>query len=65
MPTIIDKRGRRVALARNGEMAVIDMDGRERAIHRVPYGAHLMFDARRHREARASGWPNGIRSPCR
>jgi DNA-directed RNA polymerase subunit beta' len=44
MPTIVDKRGRRLALARNGEMAIVDMDGRERAIHRVPYGTVLMFE---------------------
>jgi DNA-directed RNA polymerase subunit beta' len=43
MPTITDKRGRRLSLARNGEMAVIDAEGRERAIHRVPYGTMLMF----------------------
>ncbi len=43
MPTIIDKKGRLLSLARNGEMAVIDAEGRERAIHRVPYGTVLMF----------------------
>ena len=32
MPTIVDARGRRVAMARNGEVAIVDMDGRERAI---------------------------------
>jgi DNA-directed RNA polymerase subunit beta' len=42
MPTITDKRGRRLSLARNGEMVVIDAEGRERAIHRVPYGTVLM-----------------------
>ena len=44
MPTITDKRGRRLSLARSGEMAVIDNEGRERAIHRVPYGTVLMFE---------------------
>jgi len=44
LPTIIDTRGRRVAMARNGELAIVDMDGRERASHRIPYGAHLMVD---------------------
>ena len=44
MPTIKDKRGRRLSLARNGEMAVIDAEGREREIHRVPYGTVLMFE---------------------
>jgi len=44
MPTITDKRGRRLSLARSGEMVVIDSEGRERAIHRVPYGTMLMFE---------------------
>ncbi|MGF7151380.1 DNA-directed RNA polymerase subunit beta' [Sphingomonas zeicaulis] len=44
LPTITDSRGRRVALARNGELAIIDAEGRERAVHRIPYGAHLMFE---------------------
>ncbi|MCV0382890.1 MAG: DNA-directed RNA polymerase subunit beta' [Erythrobacter sp.] len=42
MPTIIDKRGRILSLARNGELAVIDAEGREREIHKVPYGTVLM-----------------------
>ncbi|HEY7808316.1 MAG TPA: DNA-directed RNA polymerase subunit beta', partial [Croceibacterium sp.] len=42
MPTITDKRGRRLSLARNGEMVIVDAEGRERAIHRVPYGTVLM-----------------------
>jgi DNA-directed RNA polymerase subunit beta' len=25
-------------------VAVIDTEGRERAIHRVPYGTHLIFE---------------------
>jgi DNA-directed RNA polymerase subunit beta' len=44
LPTIVDARGRRVAMARNGELRILDMDGRERASHRIPYGAHLMAD---------------------
>ena len=44
MPTITDKKGRRLSLARNGEMVVVDPEGRERAIHRVPYGTMLMFE---------------------
>ena len=44
MPTITDKRGRRLSLARSGEMVVIDREGRERAIHRVPYGTVLMHE---------------------
>src|SRR3546814_14338745 len=42
MPTITDKRGRILSLARNGELAVIDTEGREREIHKVPYGTMLM-----------------------
>ncbi|MEO1921493.1 MAG: DNA-directed RNA polymerase subunit beta', partial [Sphingomonadaceae bacterium] len=43
MPTITDKKGRRLSLARNGEMVIVDAEGRERAIHKVPYGTVLMF----------------------
>ncbi|MGC1269651.1 MAG: DNA-directed RNA polymerase subunit beta', partial [Croceibacterium sp.] len=42
MPTIVDKRGRRLSLARSGELVVVDNEGRERAINRVPYGTVLM-----------------------
>jgi DNA-directed RNA polymerase subunit beta' len=42
--TITDPRGRRVSLSRNGELAILDMEGRERAVHRIPYGAHLLHD---------------------
>src|SRR6476469_2675558 len=42
MPTIKDKRGRILSLARNGEIVVIDAEGREREIHKVPYGTVLM-----------------------
>ncbi|QWC57223.1 DNA-directed RNA polymerase subunit beta' [Erythrobacter sp. 3-20A1M] len=42
MPTINDKKGRILSLARNGELAVIDAEGREREIHKVPYGTVLM-----------------------
>ena len=44
LPTITDPRGRRVAMSRSGEVAIVDMDGRERSTHRIPYGAHLMCD---------------------
>jgi DNA-directed RNA polymerase subunit beta' len=44
LPTIMDPRGRRIAMSRSGEVAIVDMDGRERATHRIPYGAHLMAD---------------------
>jgi len=42
--TITDPRGRKVSLSRNGELALVDMDGRERAVHRIPYGASLIHD---------------------
>jgi len=41
---IVDTRGRRVSLSRNGEIAIVDLEGRERAVHRIPYGAYLLFD---------------------
>ena len=41
---IKDKAGRRVSLSRQGEIAIVDADGRERAVHRIPYGAYLLFD---------------------
>ncbi|MDQ2878629.1 MAG: DNA-directed RNA polymerase subunit beta', partial [Pseudomonadota bacterium] len=41
---ILDQRGRRVVLSRSGEIAILDMDGRELAVHRIPYGAYVMFD---------------------
>ena len=41
---IEDQRGRRVVLSRSGEIAIVDMDGREMAVHRIPYGAYVMFD---------------------
>ncbi|WCT74215.1 DNA-directed RNA polymerase subunit beta' [Sphingomonas naphthae] len=42
--TITDPRGRRVSMSRNAEIAIVDLSGRERATHRLPYGAHLLFD---------------------
>jgi DNA-directed RNA polymerase subunit beta' len=43
MPTITDKKGRILSLARSGEIAVIDAEGREREMHKVPYGTVLML----------------------
>jgi DNA-directed RNA polymerase subunit beta' len=42
MHTIVDQRGRRLALARSGEIAIIDSEGRERASHKLPYGAQIL-----------------------
>ena len=44
IPTITDKRNRRLSLARNGEIVLLDNEGRERAVHRVPYGTHLIHE---------------------
>ena len=44
MPTILDSKGRHLSLSRSGEIAILDMDGRELSTHRVPYGAHLLCD---------------------
>jgi DNA-directed RNA polymerase subunit beta' len=44
IPTIKDKRGRLLSLARNGEIVVIDEDGHEREIHKVPYGTVLLHE---------------------
>ncbi|MBW7837874.1 MAG: DNA-directed RNA polymerase subunit beta' [Sphingomonadales bacterium] len=39
-----DSRGRLVIMARNTEIVVVDEEGRERATHKAPYGAHLLKD---------------------
>ncbi len=41
--TITDKQGRSVSLSRQGEVAIVDSEGRERALHRIPYGSYLLF----------------------
>ncbi|MCC6479798.1 MAG: DNA-directed RNA polymerase subunit beta', partial [Sphingomonadaceae bacterium] len=43
LPTLVDKRGRRIAMARNGELVLSDKDGRELETHRLPFGATLAF----------------------
>src|SRR4029079_9437921 len=45
MPTIVDPRGRHLSLSRSGEIAILDMDGRELSTHRVPFGAHLLCES--------------------
>src|SRR5438067_9354128 len=45
MPTIVDPRGRHLSLSRSGEIAILDMDGRELSTHRAPYGAHLLCES--------------------
>jgi DNA-directed RNA polymerase subunit beta' len=44
VPTIVNPRGQRITLSRSGEIAIMDMDGRERATHRLPYGAQILFE---------------------
>jgi DNA-directed RNA polymerase subunit beta' len=41
--TIKDKQGRMVSLSRNGQIAVIDHNGRERAVDKIPYGSYVNF----------------------
>ncbi len=40
--TIEDKQGRMVSLSRQGDIAVMDAEGRERSVHRLPYGAYVL-----------------------
>ncbi len=40
--TVEDRSGRRIAMNRNGEIAVVDATGRERERHPVVYGAHVL-----------------------
>jgi DNA-directed RNA polymerase subunit beta' len=42
--TIKDKMGRTVSLSRQGEIAVMDADGRERSVHRLTYGAYVLVE---------------------
>ena len=42
MTTLQDSRGRIIGMMRNGELAIVDMDGRERSVHRLPFGATLL-----------------------
>ncbi|RDV02615.1 DNA-directed RNA polymerase subunit beta' [Sphingorhabdus pulchriflava] len=43
LPTLVDKRGRRLAMARSGELVINDKEGRELETHRLPFGATLQF----------------------
>jgi DNA-directed RNA polymerase subunit beta' len=40
--SVKNSAGLQVLMSRNGEMAIIDEQGRERVRHRVPYGAHFL-----------------------
>jgi DNA-directed RNA polymerase subunit beta' len=39
-----DSQGRWVVMGRNAEVVLVDQNGRERARHKVPYGARLRYD---------------------
>ena len=41
---VIDSQGRPVVMGRNSEVVLVDENGRERARHKVPYGARLISD---------------------
>ena len=41
---VMDSKGRPVVMGRNCELALLDENGRERARHRIPYGARLLAD---------------------
>jgi DNA-directed RNA polymerase subunit beta' len=43
LPSIVDKKGRRVAMARSGDLAIIGHEGREMEVHRLPFGATLLL----------------------
>ncbi|MGB7406466.1 MAG: DNA-directed RNA polymerase subunit beta', partial [Pacificimonas sp.] len=43
LETIVDAKGRRIAMSRGGELAVMDMEGRERSLNRIPYGAQITW----------------------
>jgi len=42
--TVIDTKGRRIAMARHGELGVMDASGRERERHPVVYGAQIWVE---------------------
>ena len=41
---VVNSQGAPVVMSRNAEIVLMDANGRERAHHRVPYGARLMVD---------------------
>jgi DNA-directed RNA polymerase subunit beta' len=55
---VINSAGLPVAMGRNCEMVLVDEAGREKARHRVPYGARLLADegAQVHRGDRLADW---------
>ena len=41
---VVDSRGQPIVMGRNTELVLMDAEGRERARHRLPYGARLLRD---------------------
>ncbi|HXG78657.1 MAG TPA: DNA-directed RNA polymerase subunit beta' [Methyloceanibacter sp.] len=41
---VMDSQGRTIVMGRNTAILILDEDGTERAVHRVPYGAHLRVE---------------------
>jgi len=41
---VVDSTGRLIIMGRSTEMILVDANGRERARHRLPYGARMLFD---------------------
>ncbi len=44
LDTLINKEGQRIAINRNGQVVIIDMDGRERERYSVVYGARVLVE---------------------
>ena len=65
MRYLSNAKGDKVVITRSGEVMIADDNGRERERHKVPYGATLQAVRRRHRCARASSSPSGIRTTAR
>ena len=57
---VMNSSGVPVVMGRNLEIVLLDEAGREKARHRVPYGARLLADEGAQVTSAASGWPNGI-----
>jgi DNA-directed RNA polymerase subunit beta' len=41
---VADSQGRLMVMGRNTVLSILDEDGNERAVHRLPYGTHLRVD---------------------
>ncbi len=61
---VINSQGVPVVMGRNTEMVLVDGAQRERAKHRVPYGARLLVDNDTV-VSKGRSSPSGIPTPCR